>query len=98
MTLEQLTYTPSDKMVSSERRNTMVLIVEGESYRKYQQDKTIPLAQVVDSFEVYQFEEGKSGRMGKPSQQELQATFGTTNEDDIVQFMCEHGTLHGKPI
>ena len=99
MTLEQLTYTPQDKMTSADRPATMVVMVEEDAFRKYKKDSSsIPLTEVVDSFDIFKFDDGKSGRLGRPSKQELEQTFGTTNDDEIVKFMCEHGQLHGKPM
>ena len=35
--------------------------------------------------------------MVHPSKSEIIDTFGTTNEDDLANFMLNHGELHGKP-
>ena len=98
MAIEQLTFTPQDKGTSNERNQTMVLMVDEEMLQKYKKDQSIPLAEVVDSFDIFQFDEGKSGRLGQPSKQEIKAIFGTTNDDEIVKFMLENGRLHGKAV
>ena len=98
MTLEQLTYTPNKDQSSNERPETMVMMVDDDMLLKYQKDPSIPLAQVVDSFDVYKYDAGRSGRLGRPSKQEIVDTFGTSNDDEIVKFMLENGQVHGKPI
>lgn len=99
MTLGELIYTPHDKVKSSDHPHTMVLMVDSEMLPKYKKDPSIPLADVVDSFEILKYDNaGKSGTKGKPSKQELEDVFGTTRDDDIVKFMLEHGKLHGTPM
>lgn len=99
MPLEQLTYTPSDPKTSQDHPNTMVLMVDEEMLGRYQRDKSIPLANVVDSFEVLKYAQGsRSGMLGKPSKRELEETFGTTRDDEIVEFMLQHGEIHGKHL
>lgn len=34
--------------------------------------------------------------MVRPSKAEIQDTFGTTRDDDVVAFMLEHGQHHGE--
>jgi hypothetical protein len=43
------------------------------------------------------YDNGKSGKMVRPSKAEIIDTFGTANEDDLVAFMLSHGQRHGKP-
>jgi ribosome maturation protein Sdo1 len=96
MKLEELTYTPSDIKTSAEHPHTIVLLVDEEMYDRYQKDKSIPIAQVVDSFEVFRYEHpGKSGKLAKPSKQDLTDVFGFTNDDKIAAFMLEHGKRSG---
>lgn len=95
MPAEQLTFTPNEGV--SEHPNTMVLMVNTEVLDRYRKDKSIPLVEVVDKFEVFKYETpGKSGRLVHPSKTELKNCFGTTNETEIVEFMLEHGDLHCK--
>ena len=93
---EQLTYTPPAKV--NEHPNTMVLLVDPDMLQKYRGgDTSIPLAAIVDSFEIFKFDApGKEGRLAHPSKAELQAAFDTTNETKIVEFMLAHGQLPGK--
>lgn len=93
----QLTYTPQASNVN-EHPSTMVLLVDPDVLQKYRAgDKSIPLAAIVDSFEIFKYETpGKEGRLAHPSKTELQAAFDTTNETQIVEFMLAHGQLPGK--
>lgn len=74
----------------------MVLMVDSESYEKYKKDSSVPIAEVVDSFDVLKYDQGKSGHLDRPSQAEIKDTFGTTNENEIVEFMLKNGQLHGE--
>ena len=76
----------------------MVLLVDPDMLQKYRAgDKSIPLASIVDSFEVFKYETpGKEGRLAHPSKTELMSAFDTNNETKIVEFMLAHGQLPGK--
>ncbi|KAK4054763.1 hypothetical protein OIV83_000687 [Microbotryomycetes sp. JL201] len=56
-------------------------------------DKTIPLVEIVDSFEVFHSGQGAQGLLARPSKQQLDAVFGTTKEDEIVQQILEKGRM-----
>jgi ribosome maturation protein Sdo1 len=93
MPAEQLIYTPSPSDANA-HPNTMVLLVDEEMYHKYQSDKSIALANVVQSFDVRKFANpGTTGVLETPSKAELEAAFGTTNSTEVVQFMLTHGQL-----
>jgi ribosome maturation protein Sdo1 len=77
----------------------MVLMVDKDALKKYKQDPSVPLAEVVDSFQLLKYDNaGRSGTKSKPSKQEIQDVFGTSRDDDVVKFMLEHGQLHGSPM
>jgi ribosome maturation protein Sdo1 len=97
MTLEHLIYTPQDIQTSDERPNTFVLMVDQEMYdQRKRHGKSIPLADVVESFVLYKYEHpGRQGKLSRPNKREIQEVFGTTRDDDIAEFMLEHGTTHG---
>jgi len=98
ITPSQLTYTSPDKETSNDKMSTFCVMVDEEAFQKYKIDRSIPLADVVDSFDIFTFDAGRSGRLGQASKEEIKSTFGTNNEDDVVTFMLEHGQLHGKPL
>lgn len=96
--MQQLVYTPGDKQTSNDQLSTMVLMVDVPMYEKYKKDKSsVPMVNVVDSFDVLRYNNGKSGTLVRPSKAELEHVFGTSNEDEIVKIMLENGELHGDP-
>lgn len=75
------------------------MMVDDEMYELQKKDKSIPLAQVVDNFQIFMYETpGKSGKLVKPSQAEIEAAFGTTNPDVLCQFMLINGQPHGHKL
>jgi ribosome maturation protein Sdo1 len=54
---------------------------------------TIPLADVVDAFEIFHTGQGTQGIMGTPSKQQLDSVFGTHKDTDVVLQILEKGTL-----
>lgn len=51
---------------------------------------------ICDWIHFQKYDNGKSGKIVRPSKAEIQDTFGTTRDDDVVEFMLEHGEHHGK--
>ena len=93
---EQLTYTPQASNVN-EHPHTMVLLVDPDMLQKYRGgDTSIPLAAIVDSFEIFKFDTpGKEGRLVHPSKAELQSAFDTTNETKIVRASIARSKIAG---
>ncbi|SCZ90784.1 BZ3500_MvSof-1268-A1-R1_Chr1-3g02247 [Microbotryum saponariae] len=54
-------------------------------------DKTIPLVDIVDSFDVFHTGQGSQGLLQRPSKQELDSVFGTHNDTEIVEIVLEKG-------
>lgn len=95
----QLTYTTPHVKGSGASNPTMVLLVNKMAYQTWKKDPVgVAVANVVDSFDVLKYEMGRSGMLSKPSKSELDATFGTSKSDQIVQFMLEQGALHHKAM
>ncbi|CAG8624384.1 6853_t:CDS:2 [Ambispora leptoticha] len=62
---------------------------------KWRKDKTIPLADVIQTFDVYEITNGgNEGIAGRPSKQRLENTFGTSNLDEVIEQILEQGTIH----
>ncbi|CAG8565675.1 3626_t:CDS:2 [Ambispora gerdemannii] len=62
---------------------------------KWRKDKTIPLADVIQTFDVYEITNGgNEGIAGRPSKQRLENAFGTSNLDEVIEQILEHGTIH----
>ncbi|GAA6058024.1 hypothetical protein JCM3770_003977 [Rhodotorula araucariae] len=56
-------------------------------------DRTVPLVDIVDSFEIFHTGQGSQGLLRRPSKQELETVFETTNEDAIVEIILSKGTI-----
>ncbi|KAF9516878.1 hypothetical protein BS47DRAFT_1291880 [Hydnum rufescens UP504] len=70
-----------------------ILIVDSEEYGKWKAGGvSIPLARVVDSFDIFFTEQGNQGKLGKASKQQLDTVFGTTKEDEAVLKLLQLGT------
>ena len=52
MPLSQLIYTKPDVVTSDDHPSTFVLVVDSDMFEKHKKDKSIPLANVVDSFDI----------------------------------------------
>ena len=71
-----------------------MVIVNGDEYKKWiKGDKTIPLADVVDSFDVFHTGTGAQGIMGRPSKQLLDTVFESHKDVDVVTHILERGQL-----
>ncbi|KAF9226707.1 DUF1960-domain-containing protein [Gyrodon lividus] len=69
-----------------------IMIVNPAEYRKWKAgDSTIPLAEVVDSFEVFHSTQGAQGYFGRPSKQQLDNTFGTSKDIEVAKILLEKG-------
>ncbi|KAK4058170.1 hypothetical protein OIO90_000909 [Microbotryomycetes sp. JL221] len=56
-------------------------------------DKTIPLVEIVSSFDVFHSGQGAQGMLQRPSKQELETIFGTSNDTDIITQILEKGRM-----
>jgi len=71
-----------------------IVIVNPEAYVSWRNgDKTIPLADVVDSFQIMTSGPGQQGIMGQVSKQQMHAVFGPTKEDEAIVKLLEQGTM-----
>ncbi|PWZ00433.1 DUF1960-domain-containing protein [Testicularia cyperi] len=78
----------------SQSTDEFMVIVNAEEYQKWiKGDKSIPLADVVDSFDVFHTGQGAQGIMGRPSKQHLDAVFDSTKDVDVVTIILERGQL-----
>ncbi|KAI9499302.1 ribosome maturation protein [Zychaea mexicana] len=59
---------------------------------KWRKDKTIPLVDVVQSFDVMTTSTGsETGEFVRPSKGTLESSFQTKNVDKVVEQIVEHG-------
>ncbi|KAF8559171.1 DUF1960-domain-containing protein [Imleria badia] len=56
--------------------------------------RSIPLAEVVDSFEIFCSTQGSQGYLGRPSKQQLENLFGTSKDVEVVKALLEKGKEH----
>jgi hypothetical protein len=98
--LEKLTYTPKEATpTSAEHPSTYVLFVDHAMYKRQQSDHSIPLAAVVDSYDVLKYDlPGHQGNLVKPSAREISDVFGVTDETALAAFMLAHGKPAGKTM
>ncbi|KAI0065985.1 DUF1960-domain-containing protein [Artomyces pyxidatus] len=52
---------------------------------------TIPLVEVLDSFEVFSSNQGSQGILGRPSKQELDTVFGTHTDTEVILQILQKG-------
>ncbi|PPQ65375.1 hypothetical protein CVT24_011485 [Panaeolus cyanescens] len=52
---------------------------------------SIPLANVVESFEIFHSGTGSQGLYGRPSKQQLDTVFGTSKDVDVIEHILKHG-------
>ncbi|THH19482.1 hypothetical protein EW146_g1686 [Bondarzewia mesenterica] len=72
--------------------DVFMIIVNPVEYKKWKEgDTTIPLVEVVDSFEVLHSGQGSQGLLGKPSKQELDTVFGTHVDTEVVTQILQKG-------
>ncbi|KAL7412706.1 DUF1960-domain-containing protein [Mrakia frigida] len=79
--------------------DTYEIFVNPEAFKKYQDDRSVPLVEVVSSFDVFFSPEGTNGRLGKASNQQLETVFGTSKDVEVVAKILELGKVQeGKAI
>ncbi|KAG9050292.1 hypothetical protein FS837_006402 [Tulasnella sp. UAMH 9824] len=55
--------------------------------------RSIPLVDVVDSFDIFHSGQGAQGYLGKASKQEIAAAFDEKNETEALQILLQKGAL-----
>ncbi|KAI0028363.1 ribosome maturation protein [Vararia minispora EC-137] len=86
-TLTKVVYQPD-----SRESTAFHVIVNSAEYARWKGGETsIPLVEVVDSFQVFSTQQGAQGLLGKASKQELENAFGTSRDDDVVKIILEKG-------
>ncbi|KZV63355.1 DUF1960-domain-containing protein [Peniophora sp. CONT] len=76
----------------AESGTSFIVMVNGAEYAKWKEgDHTIPLVDVVQSFQILSTQQGAQGILGTASKQELENEFGTSRDDDCIQQILEKG-------
>ncbi|EJF62377.1 ribosome maturation protein [Dichomitus squalens] len=85
--LTKIVYKPS-----VEAHEEYIVIVNPQEYQRWKEGgMTIPLAEVVDSFDVFWSNQGAQGILGRPSKQQLENDFGTSKDVDVVTEILNKG-------
>ncbi|KAI0700588.1 DUF1960-domain-containing protein [Cytidiella melzeri] len=88
-TLTKVVYKPSTQSTEE-----YTVIVNHEEYQKYKEGGySIPLVEVVDSFDVFFSNQGAQGILGKASNQQLENEFGSHKDIDVVEQILKKGVL-----
>jgi len=70
----------------------IVFVDSVEDVKKWKRDKSIPLAQVVNSFKIFvTHKHGAQGQMDTASKATLENEFGTSVEEDCLKKILEEG-------
>jgi len=78
----------------SQSTDEYMVIVNKEEFEKWKEgDTSIPLSQIVDSFDIFHSGQGSQGHLGRISKQTLETVFSTKHEDDAVKLLLEKGVL-----
>ncbi|EIM87967.1 DUF1960-domain-containing protein, partial [Stereum hirsutum FP-91666 SS1] len=71
---------------------TFTVIVNPAEFKKWKEGgDTIPLVEVVDSFEILSSSHGAQGILGKPSKQDLDNVFGTHVDTEVITQILQKG-------
>ncbi|KAK0491410.1 DUF1960-domain-containing protein [Armillaria novae-zelandiae] len=78
----------------SQSTDEYCLLVNTEEYKKWKaggEYSSIPLADVLDSYQAFHSGQGPQGILGKPSNQQLDTVFGTSKDVDVALIILEKG-------
>ncbi|ORX92739.1 hypothetical protein K493DRAFT_285475 [Basidiobolus meristosporus CBS 931.73] len=90
-TSQQIVFADKEKSDSE-----FVVYVNPDIYSKWKSDKSIPITDVVQTFNVYVTRGGgNTGVSETPSHQELDSVFDTANNTAVVEHILLHGSLKG---
>lgn len=87
----------SVKVVFKGEDNTeFFVIANADMVSKYRSDKSTPLIDVVQSFDILTTSTGSnSGEAVHPSKGVLESNFNTTNKDEIIKIIIQKGEEKG---
>lgn len=85
------------KVVLKGSDNTEFFVIANEGMvEKWRSDKSTPLVEVVQSFDIFTTNSGgNTGEYISPSKGLLESNFNTTNDDDIVKKIVAEGEVKG---
>ncbi|KAI0375883.1 DUF1960-domain-containing protein [Pilatotrama ljubarskyi] len=69
-----------------------IVIVNPAEYKRWKAGGiSIPLTEVVDSFQIFWSNQGSQGLLGTPSNQQLENVFGTHKDVDVITQILQKG-------
>ncbi|KAI0200327.1 shwachman-Bodian-diamond syndrome protein [Astrocystis sublimbata] len=72
----------------------IVFVDDNETYQKWLNDKSIPMAHFVSTFKVFVTgKQGTQGQLHDAANLTLAAEFGTESVDDSIKFILEKGNV-----
>ncbi|KAI9171999.1 shwachman-Bodian-Diamond syndrome protein [Paramyrothecium foliicola] len=72
----------------------LVFVEDVDLFKKWQGDKSIPLAHFISSFKIFvTHKQGAQGQYDAASKGSLSAEFGTEDEDEVIKKILEGGSL-----
>lgn len=72
----------------------LVFVDDPETFKKWQGDKSVPLAHFISAFKIFQTHgQGVQGTYDAASKATLANEFDTENEDDVIKVILEKGEL-----
>ncbi|KAF5023929.1 hypothetical protein F66182_4009 [Fusarium sp. NRRL 66182] len=70
----------------------LIFIDDFETYKKWQSDKSVPLAHFISSFKIFLTHgQGAQGTYDAASKAALENEFGTSVDDEVIKVILEKG-------
>ncbi|KAM5356238.1 hypothetical protein ACJ41O_002884 [Fusarium nematophilum] len=71
----------------------LVFVDDVDMYKKWQSDKSVPLAHFISSFKIFLTHgQGAQGTLDSASKAALENEFGTSVDDDVIKAILEKGS------
>ncbi|OBT67598.1 hypothetical protein VE03_03761 [Pseudogymnoascus sp. 23342-1-I1] len=72
----------------------LVFVEDPALLKKWRDDKTIALVEVVDAFKIFTTgKQGAQGELNTASKSQLENEFGTSKEDEVIKKILQEGSL-----
>ena len=72
----------------------IIFVDSADVVKEWKKDSSIPLAQVVSGWKIFvTHKHGTQGILDGASNQQLDAEFGTSKEEEVVKIILEKGTV-----
>ncbi|KAF2967279.1 hypothetical protein GQX73_g6292 [Xylaria multiplex] len=72
----------------------IVFVDDNETYKKWLNDKSVPLAHFVSTFKVFvTHKQGTQGQLSDAAKLTLAAEFDTEDEDEVIKLILQKGSV-----